>query len=170
MKIALGVAYILASTGMLLGCASRPSSPSVPGEIEVSVVEPRRLCASLPPTVSVELSIANQGRGTFRTYIDTLPGPPYKLSWLSYSVLRESPSGSHVEWDHGAGDHGPLPQDTLAIGPNDSTRVFARIYNTAQIDKNAKYRIQVEDQNDQIYLSNVFTICRRTESAGRPSN
>ena len=170
MRIVLGVAYLLAGTGLLLGCASLPPSPSVPGEIELSVVEPEHPCATLPPTVSIGLSIANKGRGPFRTYIDTLPGPPYKLSWLSYAVLRESPTGRDVEWEHGAGDHGPMPQNTLALGPDDSTRVFANIYSTAEMDKTAAYRIQVEDHDDQIYLSNVFTICRPNHPAGRPSN
>ena len=168
MKVLLAIAYFFAGPAVLLGCSSLPALSSAPGEIAISVAEPEHSCASLPDTVEVGLLIANHGPGTFRTYIDTLPGPPYKLSWLSYSVLRDSPSGSNVEWEHGAGGHGPLPQNTLAIGPNDSTNVFAKIYGTAQMDKTASYRIQVEDQADQIYLSNAFTICQPVEPTGRP--
>jgi hypothetical protein len=165
-----GIAYLCAGPVFLLGCSLLPASSSAPGDIAITVAAPEHDCASLPDTVNVGLLIANQGQGTFRAYVDTLPGPPYKLSWLSYSVLSDSPSGSKVEWKHGAGGHGPLPQNTLAIGPSDSTSVFAKIYGTSQMDKTAPYRIQVEDQHDQIYLSNVFTICQPTEPTGRPSN
>jgi hypothetical protein len=170
MKVLRAIAYFFAGPAVLLGCSSLPAPSSAPGEVAISVVEPERSCASLPDTINVGLLIANQGQGTFRTYIDTLPGPPYKLSWLSYSVLSDSPSGRNVEWKHGAGGHGPLPQNTLAIGPNDSTSVFAKIYGTAQMDKTALYRIRVEDQDDQIYLSNAFKICQPIEATGRPSN
>ena len=155
---------------MLLGCSSLPDSSSMPGEVAISITEPGHACASLPDTINVGLLIANQGQGTFRTYIDTLPGPPYKMSWLSYSVLSDSPSGSNVEWKHGAGGHGSLPQNTLAIGPHDSSRVFAKIYGTAEMDKTGLYRIQVEDQDDQIYLSNVFSICQAIGPTGRPTS
>lgn len=163
------LAYFLAGTAALLGCSSLPPSPSLPGEVAISVTEPGRPCALLPDTVTIGLLIDNRGRGTFRTYIDTLPGPPYKLSWLSYSVVNESSSGRQVEWEHGAGGHGPLPQNKLAIGPSDSTRVFAKIYKTAPMDKTATYRIRIEDQDDQIYFSDGFTICQ-PDLTGLPSN
>ena len=170
MMILRAIAYFFAGATVLLGCSSLPASPSAPDEMAISVAEPEHSCASLPDIVNVKLLIANQGQRTFRAYIDILPGPPYELSWLSYAVLRDSLSGSNVEWKHGAGGHGPLPQNTLAIGPNDSASVFAKIYGTAQMDKTASYRIQVEDQDDQIYLSNVFKICQPAEQTGKPSN
>jgi hypothetical protein len=164
------IAYAFVAPVALLGCSSLPATQSVPSEIAISVDAPEHPCASLPDTVNVGLLIANRGQGTFRTYVDTLPGPPYKLSWLSYWVLSDLPSGSNVEWEHGPGGHGPLPQNTLAIGPSDSTSVFAKIYGTAKMDTTASYRIQIEDQNDQIYLSNVFRICQPIELTGWPSN
>ena len=170
MKVLRVIAHFFAGTVGLLGCSSIPAASSDPSQVAISVSEPEHSCASLPDTIDVGLLIANQGQGTFRTYIDTLPGPPYKLSWLSYSVLSDSPSGSNVEWKHGAGGHGPLPQNTLSIGPSDSTSVFAKIYGTAEMDKNGLYRIQLEDQADQIYVSNVFSLCQPVATTGRPSN
>ena len=160
---------ILTGTAVLLGCSSLPPSASKPSDVAIAVTDSERPCTSLLDTVSVGLLIANRGSGTFRTYIDTLPGPPYKLSWLSYSVVRESPSGLEVEWKHGAGGHGPMPQNELAIGPRDATRLFANIYGAAEMDKAATYRIQIEDLEDQIYLSEPFTVCQ-PESASFPSN
>ena len=164
-----GAYCILTGTAMLLGCSSLPISPSKPSDIEISVQHSGLPCASLPDTLSIELFIANRGNGTFRMYIDTLPGPPYKLSWLSYSVVSDSPSGVEIQWEHGAGGHGPLPQNKLAIGPKDGTRVFAKIYGAARMDKTVTYRIQVEDLQDQTYLSDPFPVCQ-LGSAGFPSN
>ena len=157
----LPVIACLLAFAAVLGCSSLPATSSTPDDIVFSVADIDYACASLPDTIDVGISISNQGPGTFRTYLGESSGPPYELSWLSYSVMRDSPSGSEVEWNHGAGGHGPLPQNTLAIGPNDSTRVFARLYATSQMDKIAAYRIQIDDQDDQIYLTNAFTICQR---------
>lgn len=63
-----------------------------------------------------------------------------------------------------------MPPDTLAIGPNDSTRVFALIYSTESMDLGAKYRIQIEDESDQMHLSNAFSICHIGTPSAAPSN
>lgn len=151
---------ILVGTALLSGCSSLPASPSDAGDVEISPTHSAQPCASLPDTLSLELFIANRGSGTFRTYLSTVPGRPYKLSWLSYSVAMASPSDMEILWEHGAGGHGPLPQNELAIGPNDGTRVVAKIYGTSRMDTAATYRIVVEDLQDQTYVSDPFTLCQ----------
>jgi hypothetical protein len=92
------------------------------------------------------------------------------LSWLSYAVLNQSLPGDKVDWEHGPGGHGPLPQNELAIGPDDSTVVYARIYGARNMSATGLYRIRIEDKDHQIYMSNEFGLCGPDTGSARPSN
>lgn len=169
MKTFRNPALCLAALGSLFGCSALPRLASVPHEVAISVAVSAQPCEQLPEIANVRLVISNRGQGTFRAYVATVPGPPYTLSWLSYSVLNESLPGSKVEWEHGPGGHGPFPQDVLAIGPKDSTTVFAKLYGASNMDRNATYRIQIEDLADQTYLSNAFALCQHHAKSEVPS-
>ena len=164
------VAVLLFNAAVLSGCSDLPHISSRPSEIEISVISPDVPCSSLPEPRDIQLRISNHGHGTFRTDIDTTPGPPYQLSWLSYAVLNMSLPGDHVEWKHGPGGHGPLPQNELAIGPDDSTIVYARLYGVGSMNATGPYRIQIRDEDRQIYMSNEFGLCRPDSDSPRPSN
>lgn len=152
----------LASLGAIASCSSLPSAPSKPSEVTIVVEPPASRCDSSVKTVKVRLKLVNNGPGTFRVYIDTTPARPYELSWLSYAVMYAT--GDKTAWQIGPGGHGPLPQNQLNVGPNDSTFVVAIVYDLEAKDLGAPYRILVRDLSDQEYFSEPFRVCRQSDS------
>lgn len=163
-------AFVLSAVLLTSGCSGLPHFLSLPEEIEVSAIDSEMSCATLPDALDVQLRVSNHGQGVFRTYIDNTPGPPYQLSWLSYVVLNATTKTDQVEWDHSPGGHGPLPQDELAIGPDDATIVYARIYGARRMDAQGLYRIQIKDGERRTHMSDEFNLCQPSTGPTTRSN
>jgi hypothetical protein len=142
-----------------LGCAILPTTPSRPDEVSLLVRSAPRICMPTSDAVQVRVRILNRGAGNFRVYINDPAKDPYELSWLSYDVLNESLPGDHVDWQHGPGGHGPVPQPELHVGPADGAVVIAKIYGLKASDYSSTFRIRVKDFADQMYISEPFHVC-----------
>lgn len=145
--------------GTAAACSMLPAAPSRPSEVSLLVDAPAGRCDPSVKTVKVRLKLANDGSGTLRVYIATVPGPPYDLSWLAYAVVSAS-EGHDAAWQHGPGGHGPVPQNQLNVGPKDSTIVTADVYGLEPKDYGVPYRIRMKDLTGQQHFSNVFRVCR----------
>lgn len=122
------------------------------------VVEPvTQVCGASDREAPIRISVHNDSRAKLRIWIDPeLRQPPYNLSWLSYQVLDDSGA---TDWEHGPGGHGPMPPDTLSIGPGDSVEVEGSLYSLAPADYAKTFKIQFNDLDDHTFVSSPFKAC-----------
>jgi hypothetical protein len=149
----LAAASIVAAA--VVGCTSSRYRV-VPGQLGVQVEAPDVQCAERHRDIPVKVRIHNDSAGILRITIDNRPGPPYKLSWLSYDVLDDA---GDVDWDHGAGDHGPLPQPTLTVTPGDRTVLLAVLHDIEEADYGRSFRIRFQDEDKHSWTTDAFRPC-----------
>ena len=146
---------IIAICWLLTGCATY--SYDSPSSL-VGVESLPKSCWRYDRSVPINLVVRNTSHTTVRFLIrKESSNSPYELSWLSYDVLKDD---NRLAVDQGPGDHGPLPQNTLEISTGDSARVVADFYDFRRIEPSMRFRIQLKDLENNVYLSPVFTPCR----------
>ncbi|UHQ20200.1 hypothetical protein LVB87_03285 [Lysobacter sp. KIS68-7] len=128
----------------------------VPGQVGVQVEAPEVHCGEQPRDIRVKVRIRNDSAGVLRITIDNPPGPPYKLSWLSYDVLDDA---GNLDLDHDPGGHGPLPQPTLKMDPGDRTVLFAVLYDINEDDYARSFRFRIEDDDKHVWTTDAFRPC-----------
>ena len=146
---------IVAICWLLTSC----STYSYDGESSLIGVESLpKSCWRYDRSVPINLVIRNKRDTTVRILIGKDSSEsPYELSWLSYNVLKDD---GRPAVDQGPGGHGPLPQNTLEISAGDSARVVADLYDFRRVEPSMKFRIQLKDLENNVYLSPIFTPCR----------
>jgi len=152
-KAWLAASMIAAST--LAGCTAARYRVA-PGQVGVQVEAPDVSCGERHREIPVKVRVHNDSAGILQIWIDDRPGPPYKLSWLSYDVLDEA---GNVDWRRGPGDHGPMPQPTLKIGPGDRTVLSAVLYDIGEADYGRSFRIRFEDAEKHAWTTDAFRPC-----------
>ena len=130
-----------------------------PGQVVAEVVPPKTPCGWHDERIRVSIRVKNGSQVPLELSIDEREtGRPYKLSWLSYDVEgvpREDDDGRH-----GPGGHGPLPPDTLRIGPGDWTTVWAEVYDLDTDDYARSFRIRLKGSaGDQAWTTDAFRPC-----------
>jgi hypothetical protein len=128
----------------------------VPGQVGVQVEAPDVRCGERHRDIPVKVRVHNDSPGILRITIDDASGPPYKLSWLSYDVLD---GAGNVEWQHGPGGHGPLPQPTLTMASGDRTVLSAMLYGIGASDYARSFRIRFEDEEKHTWTTDAFRPC-----------
>ena len=137
---------------LIAGCAAVD-----PAQIKLTVEPITQVCGASDREIPVRVTVRNESRGKFRVKIDPYSNkPPYELSWLYYQILDDS--GAR-DWEHGPGDHGPMPPSLLSIGHDDSTEVVAALYGLTPADYATNFRIQFKDTADHIFVSSPFKPC-----------
>ena len=112
-------------------------------------------CGERHRDIPVKVRIHNDSAGIVRITIDSLPGPPYKLSWLTYDVLDDA---GNVDWNH-VGDHGPLPQPTLTIKPGDRKVLLAVLYDIEEADYGRSFRVRFHEEDKHSWTTDAFRPC-----------
>lgn len=143
---------VVASVSGCIGSSYRV----VPGQVGVQVEAPDVRCGGGHREIPVRVRVHNAGRGILRITINGASGPPYPLSWLSYDVLD---SAGNVEWRHGPGGHGPLPQPTLTMESGDHTVLSAKLYDIGEADFSRSFRIRLEDEEKHTWTTDAFRPC-----------
>lgn len=137
------------------GCAAS-GYRVVPGQVGVQVEAPDVRCGEGHRDIPVKVRVHNDGRGILRITINDASGPPYQLSWLSYDVLDNA---GNVEWRHGPGGHGPVPQPTLTMESGDRTVLSATLYDIGEADYSRSFRIRFEDEEKHTWTTDAFRPC-----------
>jgi hypothetical protein len=138
---------------LITGCATVD-----PARIKLVVEPVTQICGASDREAPIRLTVRNDSQGKLRIWINPkLRQPPYDLSWLSYQVLD---GGGSTDWEHGPGGHGPMPPDTLSIGPGDSAEVVGSIYSLVPADYAKSFKIQFKDLADHTFVSSSFKACK----------
>jgi hypothetical protein len=158
-RAAFGLLYALAIVALVPGCASYPADPS---KIGVVVEPPTIACSEEKADIPVEIRLRNDSGGVLEIGVDGKEGPPFEINWIFFDVLDER---GETDWRHGPGDHGPVPYNTLRIGPHDGTTVKAFLYEIGASDHARKFRIRLEDEEDHTYTTDAFLPCVMDKAA-----
>jgi hypothetical protein len=139
------------------GCAS--SYRVDPSRIIVSAEPASAVCGQNDREIKAVLNVENRSRGVLKIGVWAPPGPsarpPFEVSWIYYDVLK---NGSRA-WEHGPGGHGPMPPNTLQVGPGDSAQLAAPIYELTPSDYSSKFSIRFSDEDENKYTSPPFLPC-----------
>jgi hypothetical protein len=147
--------FLFTAFALLSGCASwRSVNPAL---VAVTVDQPQAPCGELGAMIPVLLHIHNNSHGILKIWIDG-QSSPYELSWLSYKIIAAGPKHS-ISWEHGPGGHGPMPPNTLHIGPGDAALLVAPLYEVKRGDQSSRFRIEMSDTQDHVFTSEPFTPC-----------
>jgi hypothetical protein len=137
----------------IAGCATVD-----PAQIKIAVEPVTQICGASDREAPIRMTLHNDSKGKLRIWIDpTLHQPPYDISWLSYKILD---GGGATDWEHGPGGHGPMPPDTLSIGPGDSAEIVGSLYGLVPADYPKSFMIQFKDLDDHTFVSSSFKACK----------
>jgi hypothetical protein len=149
--------FLLLLALILAGCAS--SYRVIPSQVEVALVNATSQGKISEGTVNVPIRVTNNGPAVLEIGVDAaagVPAEPFRISWLYYQVFTET---GGVDVAHGPGGHGPMPPNTLRIGPGDSAKVTAVLYGLTAFDCPRTFRIRFQDLDDNWYTTEAFAPC-----------
>jgi hypothetical protein len=138
---------------IIAGCASVN-----PAQVKIAVQPVTQICGASDRESPIRMTVRNDSKGKLRIWIEeTRHQPPYDISWLSYKILDNRGA---TDWEHGPGGHGPMPPDTLSIGPGDSAEIVGSFYDLMPADYPKSFMIQFTDLDDHTYVSSPFKACK----------